>query len=87
MYLQAQEVIFYLPSQVLSVLVKFFNLLIIFLAKVGAKGGVMALANVMPRECVALVNLYKKKQYDIASQLQAAIIPLNQAITRGYGTV
>ncbi len=47
----------------------------------GAKGGVPALANVAPRECVALFEAVLRGDYESARQLQLRLIPLNNAVT------
>ncbi len=48
---------------------------------VGAKAGIAALANVAPRECVALYDLYMAGRHKEAQALQLKLIPLNQAVT------
>lgn len=52
---------------------------------VGATGAVAALANVAPRECLRLIELYKQDKLDEARTLQARLIPVNTAVTSGYG--
>lgn len=52
---------------------------------VGARGCIAALANVAPRECLQLVNLYEQGKLDEARALQARLIPVNTAVTSGYG--
>jgi len=51
----------------------------------GGTGGVMALANVLPRACTHLVDLYKTKQYEKAASLQGILVPINQMITKNLG--
>ncbi len=48
---------------------------------VGAKGCVAAVANVAPRECVALYNAFREGRHDEARTRQLKLIPLNQAVT------
>ena len=48
---------------------------------VGAKACVAAVANVAPRECVALYRAFCAGQHDEARALQLKLIPLNQAVT------
>lgn len=48
---------------------------------VGAKGCVPALANVAPRECVALHEAFRAGRHDEARELQLRLIPLNHAVT------
>ena len=52
---------------------------------VGARGCIAALANVAPRECLQLVDLYEQGNLVEARTLQARIIPVNTAVTSGYG--
>jgi len=48
---------------------------------VGAKGTVAALANVAPRECVALYDAFRAGRHDEARALQLRLVPLNAAVT------
>ncbi len=48
---------------------------------VGAQGCVAALANVAPRECVALYDAFRAGRHADARALQLKLIPLNQAVT------
>jgi 4-hydroxy-2-oxoglutarate aldolase len=48
---------------------------------VGAQGCVAALANVAPRECVALYDAFRAGRHAEARALQLKLIPLNQAVT------
>jgi 4-hydroxy-2-oxoglutarate aldolase len=52
---------------------------------VEACGGVLALANVAPRECIQILNLTKKKNFDEAKKLQEKMIPVNTAVTSKFG--
>jgi 4-hydroxy-2-oxoglutarate aldolase len=52
---------------------------------VGARGGICALANVAPRECLRLMDLYDRGELAEARSLQARLIPPNTAVTSGYG--
>jgi 4-hydroxy-2-oxoglutarate aldolase len=47
----------------------------------GAKGCVAALANVAPRQTVALYDAIRAGQHDQARELQLKLLPLNQAVT------
>jgi 4-hydroxy-2-oxoglutarate aldolase len=47
---------------------------------VGVTGGVLALADVAPRECVELYNLVRAGRYEEARTLQARLLPVNQAV-------
>jgi 4-hydroxy-2-oxoglutarate aldolase len=52
---------------------------------VGAKGTVAALANIAPRECVAMYNAFRAGRHDDARALQLRFIQLNQAVTARWG--
>ena len=47
---------------------------------VGVTGGVLALADVAPRECVALFELCRSGRWEEARALQARLLPVNQAV-------
>jgi len=51
----------------------------------GAVGGILALANIAPDECVELQRLVDAQKYYEASALQAKLIPVNKAVTSKYG--
>ncbi len=51
----------------------------------GAKGGILALANIAPDECVRLQELVSLGKHDEASALQKKLIPVNRAVTSRYG--
>ncbi|MBT8378464.1 MAG: dihydrodipicolinate synthase family protein [Ignavibacteria bacterium] len=53
--------------------------------RAGAKGGVLALANVAPAECLEIYNLFNIGKLKEAEQLQSILIPVNKAITATYG--
>jgi 4-hydroxy-2-oxoglutarate aldolase len=52
---------------------------------VGAVGGILAVANVVPQECVQIHNLYNKGKMDEARALQNRLTPLAKAVTTKYG--
>ena len=55
---------------------------------VGAQGAIAALANIAPRECLRLVELAGlagNGELTEARALQARLIPVNTAVTSGYG--
>jgi 4-hydroxy-2-oxoglutarate aldolase len=52
---------------------------------VGAVGGILAVANVAPQECVQIQNLFKKGKMDEARALQNELTPLAKAVTTKYG--
>jgi 4-hydroxy-2-oxoglutarate aldolase len=48
---------------------------------IGAKGTVAALANVAPRECVALYDAFRAGRHEDARMLQLKLVQLNAAVT------
>jgi 4-hydroxy-2-oxoglutarate aldolase len=52
---------------------------------VGAVGGILAVANVVPQECVRIKNLFDQKKLDEARVLQNRLTPLAKAVTTKYG--
>lgn len=52
---------------------------------VGAVGGILAVANVVPQECVQIQNLFNKGKMNEARTLQARLTPLAKAVTTKYG--
>ncbi len=52
---------------------------------VGAVGGIMALANIAPQQCIDIQSLYLKNDLEAARKLQAAMIPVNTAVTSRWG--
>jgi 4-hydroxy-2-oxoglutarate aldolase len=51
----------------------------------GARGGIAALANVAPNECVDIYESILKGELTKALQLQKKLLPLNRAVTARYG--
>lgn len=51
----------------------------------GAVGGVLALANVAPEQCIDIYRLFKAGHWDAAAELQRRMVPVNAAVTAGYG--
>lgn len=51
----------------------------------GASGGILTLADVVPGLCVRLYNLFKEGKIEDAQKLQLKLVPLNQAVTQTYG--
>jgi len=51
----------------------------------GCAGGVLALANVAPQQCVEIYRLAKAGNFAEAKKLQLKMIPVNQAVTAVYG--
>jgi 4-hydroxy-2-oxoglutarate aldolase len=48
---------------------------------IGAKGGVPAVANVAPRECVEIYESFRRGDYETARELQLKLLPVNEAVT------
>lgn len=51
----------------------------------GAKGATLALANVLPNECVEVMELFNQGQYEKARQLALRLMPVNAAVTSRFG--
>jgi 4-hydroxy-2-oxoglutarate aldolase len=52
---------------------------------VGAVGGILAVANVVPQECIELQTLFNKGKRDEARVLQNRLTPFANAVTIKYG--
>jgi 4-hydroxy-2-oxoglutarate aldolase len=52
---------------------------------VGAVGGILALANIAPGECVRIQQLFEEGNHRESLQLQKRLLPVNKAITARYG--
>jgi 4-hydroxy-2-oxoglutarate aldolase len=52
---------------------------------VGAVGGILAVANVVPQECVRIQSLFSKGKTNEARALQSQLTPLAKAVTTKYG--
>jgi 4-hydroxy-2-oxoglutarate aldolase len=52
---------------------------------VGASGGILALANVLPEPCVRLYDLVRGGRHDEARALQAQLVPLSKLLGNAYG--
>jgi 4-hydroxy-2-oxoglutarate aldolase len=52
---------------------------------VGAAGGILAVANAVPQECVQIQNLFNKRKMNEARTLQSRLTPLAKAVTTKYG--
>jgi len=51
----------------------------------GAAGGVLALANIAPRQCCDIMDLFGEGRHDDARELQLRMIPPNTAVTARFG--
>ena len=78
-------------GEIINLVAKDFNVMVgtagvLFSAlTIGCVGGVCALANVAPDECVKIFDLVKANDIDAARELQLKMIPVNQAVTVVYG--
>ena len=52
---------------------------------VGAVGGILAVGNVVPQECVQIQSLFNKGKMNEARALQSQLTPLAKAVTIKYG--
>ena len=52
---------------------------------IGAVGGILAVANVVPQECVQIQNLFDKGKMNEARLLQSRLTHLAKAVTTKYG--
>lgn len=53
--------------------------------RMGATGGILAIAGVAPAECVELYNLYLEGKMDEALKFQLDLAPLNRAVVQIFG--
>jgi dihydrodipicolinate synthase/N-acetylneuraminate lyase len=51
----------------------------------GVSGGILALAALVPDQCVQLFQLVRDRRYDQARILQRRLLPLARLISTGYG--
>ena len=51
----------------------------------GVQGGILALANIAPAECVEVLNLVKENKLLEARKLYTKLIPTNKAVTAKFG--
>jgi 4-hydroxy-2-oxoglutarate aldolase len=53
--------------------------------KDGADGGILALANIAPTECISIQELFDLRKLEEADNLQKKMVPVNKAITTTFG--
>jgi len=53
--------------------------------EVGATGGVCALANIAPKECLEVIKLFHDQRHSEAKKLQGRLVAPNTAVTSGFG--
>jgi 4-hydroxy-2-oxoglutarate aldolase len=51
----------------------------------GAKGGTVALANVLPEQCVAIYDYFQAGKLEEARQIQLNVLEINKAVTARWG--
>ncbi len=51
----------------------------------GVVGGVLALANMAPQECIDMQRLFEAGRLDEAAELQRRMVPVNTAVTGRFG--
>ena len=51
----------------------------------GANGGILALSNIAPNECLQIYNLFAEGKLEEAKEIQNRLLPVNKAITAKYG--
>lgn len=52
---------------------------------IGAVGGILALANIAPQQCISLFDAWQSENYSQAAFLQRKIVRLNAFVTREWG--
>jgi 4-hydroxy-2-oxoglutarate aldolase len=52
---------------------------------VGASGGILALANILPDACVRLMELFRQGRHDQARELQRQLAPLSKLLGQVHG--
>ena len=52
---------------------------------VGARGAILALANIAPQECVLIQRLFQDGKHEEAKQLQLRLMPLATTVTSRFG--
>lgn len=52
---------------------------------VGAAGGILALANITPKEACQIYDLFQQEKFSEARKLQERLTPLAKAVTKKYG--
>lgn len=51
----------------------------------GADGGTLALANIMPEQCVRIMSLFEQGKMSEAKKLQLSLLEINHAVTARWG--
>jgi len=51
----------------------------------GAIGGILALANIAPDQCLQIFNFIRERNFEKALEIQNRMIPVNRAVTSKFG--
>ena len=51
----------------------------------GAVGGILALANIAPDQCIQILSLMRESNFQKALEIQNKMIPVNRAVTSKFG--
>jgi 4-hydroxy-2-oxoglutarate aldolase len=51
----------------------------------GAVGGILALANIAPDQCIQILSLMRESNFEKALEIQNKMIPVNRAVTSKFG--
>lgn len=52
---------------------------------IGCVGGILALSNVAPQQCIRIYDHVRQGNFEAARQLQLQMLPVNNAVTATYG--
>ncbi len=52
---------------------------------IGCVGGILALSNIAPEQCIKIYNYVRQGNFEAARQLQLKMLPVNNAVTATYG--
>ena len=52
---------------------------------IGCVGGILALSNVAPEQCIRIYDYVRQANYEAARKLQLQMLPVNNAVTATYG--
>ncbi len=52
---------------------------------IGASGGILAMANIAPEQCLDIFNYFQNRQMEKAANLQRMIVKINSFVTREHG--
>ena len=52
---------------------------------IGCVGGILALSNLAPEQCIKIYDFVRRGNFEAARQLQLKMLPVNNAVTATYG--